>query len=89
MCPGPLWQGAAAAVTSHTVFLLIYCVGPLSVCLYFKQHIAEQSVLKDASDADCFLIISPFPCFDVIDLFVVGFCLLVVVFSDGTLLECA
>ena len=62
--------------------------GP-ALCLYFKQHIAEQSVLKDASDADCFLIISPFPCFDVIDLFVVGFCLLVVVFSDGTLLECA
>lgn len=35
-----------------------------------------------------FLIISPFPCFDVIDLFVAGFCLLVVVFNDGTLLEC-
>lgn len=35
-----------------------------------------------------FLIISAFPCFDVIDLFVAGFCLLVVVFNDGTLLEC-
>ena len=35
-----------------------------------------------------FLIISPFPCFDVIDLFAAGFCLLVVVFNDGTLLEC-